>query len=236
MDELKQALRLSFDDRHLSKDEKYEFRELLEAYRNDSDTLSFVRNRAFDIASEAMRSASLFDADTFRWLENVVKTIDGVRESDRSMHESEVFFSPGEECKRRIVSLLDGARSSAEVCVFTISDDDISEALYRAHRRRVAVRIITDNDKANDRGSDVERLLKKGMAIVKDQTANHMHHKFALIDQRFLINGSFNWTRSASKYNNENITVDSSPVLMKRFSSKFEEMWRAFGGAQTSQH
>ena len=228
MKKLEDALHRTFEDYRLSKREKYDFRDLLKTYKDDVDALSFVRNRAFAMAAQQMRQQSTFDADTLKWLEHIIKIIDGERAVDRTGVTSEVYFSPGNECKNRIISLLDSARSTVDVCVFTISDNDISGALLAAHERRVGVRVITDNDKANDRGSDVEMLLVKGVAVVKDKTSNHMHHKFALIDQAYLINGSFNWTRSASKYNNENITVVSTPKTITSFSQKFEEMWHNF--------
>ena len=228
MKELEDALHRTFEDHRLSKHEKYDFRDLLNTYKDDVEALSFVRNKAFDLAALQMRQQFAFDGDTFKWLEHIIKVIDGVRATDRVGITSEVYFSPGKECKSRIISLLDSARSAVDVCVFTISDNDISGALLAAHERKVPVRIITDNDKANDRGSDVEMLLDKGVAVVKDKTSNHMHHKFALIDQAYLVNGSFNWTRSASKYNNENITVVSTPETLDSFSRKFEEMWRNF--------
>jgi len=72
-------------------------------------------------------------------------------------------------------------------------------------------------------------LSERGLSVVKDVSSSHMHHKFALVDAIFLINGSFNWTRSASKYNNENIAILTNPELTVKFIHKFEEMWRALG-------
>ncbi|MFK7974576.1 MAG: phospholipase D-like domain-containing protein [Halioglobus sp.] len=230
MKELETQLYQTFEDYRLSKEEKYEFRDLLQTYSEDPDTLSFVRNRAFDIVAEHMRGSASFDKASYRWLEHIVKLIDQVRSSASPRSPSEVYFSPGDECKSRIISLLDGARSNVEICVFTISDNDISHAILAAYERNIRVRVITDNDKANDRGSDVERLIESGVAVVKDQTPNHMHHKFALVDGSYVINGSFNWTRSASKYNNENIMVVSNSAVVARFAGKFDAMWREFGG------
>lgn len=44
----------------------------------------------------------------------------------------------------------------------------------------------------------------------------HMHHKFAVIDGRLLVNGSFNWTRQAVLYNQENCVVTDNPQLVRR--------------------
>lgn len=42
----------------------------------------------------------------------------------------------------------------------------------------------------------------------------HMHHKFAIVDARLLINGSFNWTRQAVLYNQENCVITDNPQLV----------------------
>ena len=61
-----------------------------------------------------------------------------------------------------------------------------------------------------------------------DNTPNHMHHKFALIDQRVLVNGSFNWTRSATEYNQENILVTDEQGLVAAYLREFESLWEEF--------
>jgi mitochondrial cardiolipin hydrolase len=230
LEKLETALKETFDDYRLSKGEKHAFRELLLPYKNDAEALSFVRNRAFKLINSHMQEAKTFDSIAYKWLEHIVKLLDSVRSDKPHGLSSEVYFSPGSDCKNRIVSLINNAKKSIDACVFTISDDDISHALLSAHKRNIIVRVITDNDKANDLGSDVDRLAQQGLAVIKDISPNHMHHKFALVDDIYLINGSFNWTRSASKYNNENIVILSNDKLLEQFSRKFEEMWQEFGG------
>ncbi|MCB1610410.1 MAG: hypothetical protein KDI60_01280, partial [Xanthomonadales bacterium] len=53
----------------------------------------------------------------------------------------------------------------------------------------------------------------------------HMHHKFALFDGRWLLNGSFNWTRSASRANDENLVVTNDPKQLRLFGAQFEGLW-----------
>jgi mitochondrial cardiolipin hydrolase len=144
---------------------------------------------------------------------------------------SRAYFSPGEDCLRAILSELERARRTADICVFTITDDRIAHAILAAHQRRVAVRIITDNDKQYDGGSDVDRLRRAGIAVKVDETEHHMHHKFAVLDGATLLNGSYNWTRSACTFNEENLVVTSDPALVHTFARHFEEMWAALGRA-----
>ncbi len=58
-----------------------------------------------------------------------------------------------------------------------------------------------------------------------DTSPSFMHHKFAIFDDRRLVNGSFNWTRSASKYNSENIVVSYEKGLIIQFRNMFEKLW-----------
>lgn len=139
---------------------------------------------------------------------------------------SKAFFSPGTTCVQEIVRQFQQARRSADVCVFTITDDRITRAIIQAHERGIAVRVLTDDEKSHDLGSDIQRLRDAGIVCKMDiGNEAHMHHKFAIFDGELLLNGSFNWTRSASELNEENLIITPDPVLVKAFAGRFEELW-----------
>ncbi len=52
-----------------------------------------------------------------------------------------------------------------------------------------------------------------------------MHHKFAISDNDLLLNGSYNWTRSACTENNENILVSNNAKLVQSFQNEFNRLW-----------
>jgi len=56
----------------------------------------------------------------------------------------------------------------------------------------------------------------------------HMHHKFALFDERVLLNGSFNWTRSASDFNEENLLVTDQASLVADYRREFDKLWQRY--------
>ena len=88
------------------------------------------------------------------------------------------------------------------------------------------VRIITDDEKARDAGSDIDQLQMVGIPCKMDVgNPAHMHHKFALFDGQRLMTGSFNWTRSASEQNEENLIVTTDRSLVVAFASRFESLW-----------
>jgi phosphatidylserine/phosphatidylglycerophosphate/cardiolipin synthase-like enzyme len=111
--------------------------------------------------------------------------------------------------------------------VFTITDDRITEEIVDALKRGVAIRIITDNDKAEDIGSDTLRLRNLGIPVRTDRTSNHMHHKFAIFDNATCVTGSYNWTRSAAEYNEENVVVQYDKSLIQQFRNAFDTLWES---------
>jgi cardiolipin hydrolase len=226
LDTLKQQLSESLADNKLDNDEKSYFYEVMTTLNIDQKR--YVRNQAFDLARDKVASISNDLSQIMRvmgWLERVVKLVD--MSSQQDIITSRAFFSPGQDCRNGILDLLTKARKRIDICVFTISDDRITESIIAAHDRQIPVRILTDNDKANDLGSDVYRMQDHGVPVVMDSSPSHMHHKFALVDE-YLLNGSFNWTRSASDYNQENIVVSDNPTLVRDFDRIFNDLWTTF--------
>jgi cardiolipin hydrolase len=140
----------------------------------------------------------------------------------------EAHFSPGEGCVRRIRGLLEGARRTAHICVFTITDDRIAEAIHAAHKRGVVVRIVTDDEKARDVGSDVIVMARGGIPVLVDDSPYHMHHKFAIFDGDTMLTGSYNWTRGAAQNNEENLIITNDRRLLAAFKGEFERLWIKF--------
>jgi phosphatidylserine/phosphatidylglycerophosphate/cardiolipin synthase-like enzyme len=152
----------------------------------------------------------------------------GVTRRDAPRTQLDVHFSPGDDCPSAIMTQIEGTQRSLDVCVFTITDDRITSTILDAHRRGVRVRIITDNDKAHDEGSDVGRLSRAGIEVREDDSPFHMHHKFAVFDGRMMLTGSYNWTRGAARNNQENLVVSSDPRLIAPFEREFSLLWARF--------
>ncbi|RLD77528.1 MAG: phosphatidylserine/phosphatidylglycerophosphate/cardiolipin synthase [Bacteroidetes bacterium] len=137
-----------------------------------------------------------------------------------------VCFSPQNKCSETIKDFLDKAKNSIQICVFTISDNSITKQIVQCFERGVNIKIITDNDKQYDRGSDISYLAGKGIDIKVDMTRHHMHHKFAIVDNNALLTGSYNWTRSAEKYNQENLIITNNSEFIRIFKNEFENLWK----------
>ena len=227
-DEVDQILKSTFEDRRLSRGERQALKATISELNLDVEGRRFWRNRAFAVAETVVQTeGARGGAEALDWLHDVVKAVGAAAEGSTSTPVQEAYFSPGDACRRRISSFIRSAASRLDICVFTITDNDIAARIEEAHRRRVEVRIITDDDKSNDRGSDVDKLAGVGVPVRVDQTEAHMHHKFAIADGKQVLTGSYNWTRSAALRNEENIVVTNAPELVSAFARQFENLWTA---------
>lgn len=211
-------------DGRLSDDERRALANALLASPLRDEDLRRLRNHSFELVRE--RLSDPLQLALLKWLEGVVRTLDG-SSAKIAMPTQEAAFSPGMDCLNLILRCLRGAGQTIDICVFTLSDDRIAEEVLAAYRRGVRVRILTDNDKEFDGGSDISRLRDAGIPVVVDRTSAHMHHKFAIFDGKRLLNGSYNWTRSACNLNEENLVLSNDPALLKCFSTQFATLWQA---------
>lgn len=225
--EIETTLAETFEDFVLSTAEKLRLRNAFEPFQYDISTLQYARNQAFALVRKQISVSPENHVESLKWLEGVIKTIDSVRQQ-HTLKKSRAYFSPGTSCVDKIIASLNSVKQSVDICVFTISDDVISEAIINAHHRGVKVRIISDDDKVADKGSDISAFIAHQIPVKTDNSPSHMHHKFAIFDEITLLNGSFNWTRSASRNNNENIIVDATPHLVSAFQTTFNQLWQTF--------
>ena len=220
-----EALRATLEDHRLSRGEKKALGDLV-AEDLHREARAIWRGRAFELAKAALATA---DAPGERraildWLEEVVKLLMREPPTNRGAL-AEVLFSPGDACRERIASLLRSATESADICVFTITDDRLAGPILQAHLRGVRVRIVSDDGKSQDLGSDVDRLRDAGVPVRVDRSEHHMHHKYAVFDGATLVTGSYNWTRSAAEHNRENVVVTDDPRLVASFQEAFARLW-----------
>lgn len=225
--QIEQALRATLEDRRLSRSERRALSQVFDESRLTPQQRGAVRSMAVSLAREAM-SNELAPEDTLDWLDDVLKLLLPDMAAAEASPRSQACFSPGEECRQRIQSSFRHARKRADVCVFTITDDRITSAIVDAHHRGVSVRVITDDDKSQDRGSDIDILARCNIEVRIDRTRHHMHHKFAIFDEATLLTGSYNWTLSAMRHNEENLIVTEDAGLVRAFSNEFCKLWEKF--------
>jgi phosphatidylserine/phosphatidylglycerophosphate/cardiolipin synthase-like enzyme len=220
MQETLDFLTSSLEDNIITNSEKKALKEVINSKNPSKRELDWLRSQIFDIAKARIKG---FDnQQILEWLEKANKLL-LPRFSDNTT--DKVYFSPGNDCLNAINSHIGQSTKKIDICVFTISDDRIRDKILFAHKRGVKIRIITDNDKSFDRGSDIHSFSDAGIPVKIDTTEHHMHNKFAIFDSKSVITGSYNWTRSAAAYNCENIIVLNDKSVVEKYEKEFEKLF-----------
>jgi len=222
--DIDELLLQTLSDLRLSRSEKKGLRLVLEDLDLSEGDYGALRKSAFEIARKSTGDSG--SRQVLEWLEEVMKVFVPRQERDRKP--PEVFFSPGDSCRERILSLLRAARKSVDICVFTITDDTITREILASHSRGMKIRVITDDETSLHRGSDTHLLEEAGIPLLFDDDEQHMHNKFAVFDGKVVCTGSYNWTRKAATHNMENILVVYDPSICDNFSREFETLWKRF--------
>lgn len=76
------------------------------------------------------------------------------------------------ESEETLTNTIRFSMKTLDICVINITNNKLTQAILEAFDRGVKVRIITDNEKCEDKGSDVYRLVEAGLDVKTDSSAN----------------------------------------------------------------
>ena len=129
-----------------------------------------------------------------------------------------------EECEPVILRQLNAAERSVLVAAYAFTRSRIVSALASAHRRGVDVRVKVDAQQGDyplarkqlayleKSGVPVQRIVMKGKYAAQ-------HNKFLVVDDRYVITGSYNFTTTAGVANWENNVWMDAPEIAKRYAA-----------------
>jgi len=114
------------------------------------------------------------------------------------------------------------AKKEIFMAMFTLTHPLLIEEVIRAKKRGVKVRVILDRTAARGASKKAVGLLRQAkIPLSISNGIELLHHKFLLIDQKDLILGSANWTKSAFYKNRDcflvlNNLTKSQKAFMKK--------------------
>lgn len=190
------------------------------AYRHDNNVL---RIRSAEVAANYIREfEEMFLEDRYG----------GLSRADTPHPESllagdlvEVYFSPDDGVVAHLIAQINDAQSSIDVLAFALTSDPLAEAMIKAMKRGVPVRVVIEKDQAGNTGSEVDHLLDGGVDLRIDRNPNSMHHKVILIDAKTVITGSYNFSRSAEETNDENVIIVHNAELTADYLVEFNRIF-----------
>ena len=135
-----------------------------------------------------------------------------------------VYF---ENIRQIILDELDIASERIIVAVYWFTNQTLFQKLISKVSDGLKVELIIHNDYINNRetGLNFQNFINKGGHFYFSDTFNPMHNKFCVIDNKTLINGSYNWTYYAEDKNRENVLlIKEEQETIDAFISEFDKL------------
>jgi phosphatidylserine/phosphatidylglycerophosphate/cardiolipin synthase-like enzyme len=137
----------------------------------------------------------------------------------------ETYFSPNGGAQRAILNRIEGAKKSIRITAFTFTDTEMGELLMEKHSAGVQVQGVFESRNNNVLGAEYSILAKAGLDVLEDGNCYNLHSKTIVIDDTTLITGSYNFTDSANRSNDENLLIIDDPALARAYSEEFDRIY-----------
>ena len=126
----------------------------------------------------------------------------------------------------RVVKDIRSSRRNLSIAIAWFTNETIFDILLDKLTEGVSVDLIIINDHINNRknGLDLNKFIKLGGKLYFSNSKKFMHNKFAIIDDKIVLTGSYNWTYNAEFRNNENIVVITNTVVIEQFRKEFKAL------------
>ncbi len=144
------------------------------------------------------------------------------------------YFCPEDDCNRIIIEELEKAEKSVNFAYYSFTSGELGLALVALSSRNISVSGIFEVSQIS-KFSQYHLLKNQGVNITVYCSAMVLHHKFIVIDNRTVITGSFNPTKRAQLFNDENILVIQDEKIAAKFNSEFK-LLNAISECQTSKN
>ncbi|HEV2690206.1 MAG TPA: phospholipase D-like domain-containing protein [Bryobacteraceae bacterium] len=149
----------------------------------------------------------------------------------KKRHDTQTLFTRSTSVGEAIERMIRTSKNSVDAALYRLSNPRLARALHDAGRRGVRVRVILDREKYATTTATRELLAKfqiphRLMSGRRGRFAK-MHHKFAILDGRTAVTGSYNWTLESERENFECLLVLRDQRQVRDFEKEFEALWAA---------
>ncbi len=137
-----------------------------------------------------------------------------------------VLFSPQDKIiTNYIIPIIAKAKTYIYIPIFYITKKELITALTDAHKRGVEIKVINDATNAHNKYSIHKELRNAGIKVKTENYAGKMHSKALIIDDKYSIIGSMNFSNNGEKRNDENVVIINNKEITKYLKDTFLYLW-----------
>lgn len=138
------------------------------------------------------------------------------------------FTQQSHDLDKQLIKVINSSKKYLDVAIYTITKQNIADAIISAKKRGVIVEVITDKDQAtNEYQAKILKQFKSAGIPIKVNTHDGiMHLKVTIVDNSIVTSGSYNYSETATTLSDEVLIVINNPSVAKTFYSEFSKMWK----------
>jgi phosphatidylserine/phosphatidylglycerophosphate/cardiolipin synthase-like enzyme len=138
----------------------------------------------------------------------------------------ENYFAPEDGAAAHILEALKSAKTNIYFMAFSFTRADFAEALIEKARAGVAVQGVFERRQIQAGGDNVwNALTEAGLDVRQDGNRYNLHSKVFLVDQQMVVTGSYNFTQSAEKQNDENVLIIHDADMARAYRAEWQKVW-----------
>lgn len=128
--------------------------------------------------------------------------------------------------EQKILSNLTKAKKEVKIAIAWFTNPILFDVVLKLVDNGINIELVLCDDRINFTNPKLnfQKLIDLGVNVRVSKFPNLMHNKFCVIDNRILINGSYNWTLRAEQFNFENIIITTDKELISDFTIYFNEL------------
>jgi len=135
-------------------------------------------------------------------------------------------FTTNNTAEPLVIDTIRSAKKQILVAAYSFTSKPIAEELLHAYKRGVKVFVIVDKTQEGEKYTSATFIANAGIPVRIDKLHAIMHNKFIIVDNFTVQTGSFNYTKSATEYNAENvIRIDGDYKLVESYVNEWKTHW-----------
>jgi phosphatidylserine/phosphatidylglycerophosphate/cardiolipin synthase-like enzyme len=133
----------------------------------------------------------------------------------------ENYFAPHDECAQHLIELIGPTQKTLDFLAFSFTHKGIGQAVADRSKAGVAVRGVFETSQAKSVHSEYNKFKDMGLTVYLDGNPRNMHHKVMVLDGTTTVTGSFNFSESADRSNDENLLfIKNNPTVAAQFTAE----------------
>lgn len=137
-----------------------------------------------------------------------------------------IVFTPEDGAlEQAIIPLVNAAQFEVRFLAFSFTDYPLANAMIQRFQNGASVAGVYENVGSDTDAAEFDTLFCAGVSVRRDGNPGFMHDKVIIVDQRYIITGSLNFSTNAEDSNDENVIILDNAEIARLYLQEFDRIW-----------